>query len=112
MEGYKWIGVIGTIFIGLTIINGILGGVFVSSSDVAILNNVGLSQKVDIGFMTLSVPNANFLTGLKHMVTFDYSFFGGMGQFIVFALYPISFMVFFALFVMIISAGLNALRPR
>lgn len=112
MEGYKWIGVIATIFVGLTIINGVLGGVFVSTSDVAILNQVGLTQKVDIGFMTVPVPNMNFISGLMHMLSFDYSFFGGMGQLILFGLYAITFMVAFGLFFAVIGLGVNAIRPR
>ena len=112
MEGYRWIGVIGLIFVGMTLINSVLGGAFVSSADVAIMNNVGLTQKVDLGFITLPVPNMNFISGLMHMLTFDYSFFGGMGQLIIFGLYSITFMIAFALFISLIGIGINAIRPR
>jgi hypothetical protein len=109
---FKWIGWAGTVFLGLTIINSILGGALVSSTDVAILNQVGLTQKVDIGFMTLPVPNTNFISGLFHMISFDYSFFGGMGQLILFALYSVTFMIGFMLFITVIGLGINAIRGR
>jgi len=112
MEGYRWIGIIGLVFVGMTLINCVLGGAFVTTADVSIMNDVGLTQKVDLGFITLPVPNLNFISGLMHMLSFDYSFFGGMGQLIVFALYSITFMIAFALFLSLIGIGINAIRAR
>jgi len=109
---YKWIGWAATVFIGLTLISGILGGVLVSSTDIAILNQMGLSQKVDIGFMTLPVPNTNFISGLFHCLSFDYPFFGGMGQLILFGMYAVTFMVGFMMFLTVIGLGINAIRGR
>jgi len=109
---YRWIGWAGVVFIGLTIINSILGGALVSTTDVEILNQTGLTQKVDIGFMSLPVPNTSFLSGVFHMLSFDYSFFGGMGQLILFALYSVTFMIGFMLFITIIGLGINAIRSR
>lgn len=109
---YRWIGWAATVFLGMTLINAILGGALVSSSDVAILNQTGLTQKVDIGFMTLPVPNTNFISGLMHMLSWDYSFFGGMGQLILFALYAVTFVIAFMLFITVIGLGINAIRAR
>lgn len=109
---YKFIGFIGTVFVGLTITNQILGGFMFSSTDVAIMNQISITQKVDIGFMSLTVPNVNFLSGIMHMLTFDYSFFGGMAQIILFGLYAVTFMVSFMLFITVIGLGINAIRSR
>jgi hypothetical protein len=62
--------------------------------------------------MTIPVPNTNFLSGLFHLVSFDYSFFGGMGQLIMFGLYSITFMIGFMMFVTVIGIGVNAIRAR
>jgi len=109
---FKWIGWAATVFLGLTIINGICGGVLIGTTDVAILNQMGITQKIDIGFMTLPVPNANFIEGIFHLLSFDYSFFGGMGQLILYGLYAVTFMVGFSMFVLIIGLGVNAIRVR
>lgn len=109
---YKWIGWAATVFIGLSLINGVVGGALISSSDVDILNQMGITQKVDVGFMTLAVPNTNYIQGLFHLLKFDYSFFGGMAQIILFALYSVTFMVGFMMFVTVIGLGINAIRSR
>lgn len=109
---FKWVGWAGMMFVGLTIINSILGGAFVSTTDIGILNQVGLTQKVDIGFMTIPVPNMNFIQGLMNMLSWNYNFFGGMGQLIIFFLYAVTFMVAFMLFITVIGLGINAIRSR
>jgi hypothetical protein len=109
---YKWIGFLGTLFVGLTLISQICGGAFFSTTDVAIMNQISITQMVDIGFMSLVVPNTNFLSGIYHMMTFDYGFFSGNGQLILFAIYSITFMVSFMLFITVIGLGINAIRSR
>lgn len=109
---FAWIGFLGTVFVGLTYINRTLEGAWISANDVAILNQMSLTQKVDIGFMSLPVPNTSFLSGIYHMMLGDYSFFGGNGQMIYFIFQSITFMVSFMLFVTVISLGINAIRGR
>jgi len=112
MVDHRWIGWLATVFVGMTLINSVLGGVFIASSDVDILNQTSITQKVDIGFMTIPVPNTNFITGIFKMLSFDYSFFGGMGQLILFGLYSVTFMIAFGLFLTVIGLGVNAIRGR
>lgn len=109
---FVWIGFLGTTYIGLTFINRTLEGALISSSDIAILNMMSLTQKVDIGFMSLPVPNTSFLSGLYHMMLGDYSFFGGNAQMIYFVFQSITFMVSFMLLITVISLGINAIRGR
>lgn len=109
---YKWIGFLGTCFVGMTIINRVLEGLWITGTDVGIMNQLSITQKVDVGFMSLPVPNMSFISGIFHMLQFDYSFFGGNAQLIQFAMYSISFMVAFMLFVTIIGLGINAIRTR
>lgn len=109
---FAYIGFLGTVFVGLTYINRTMEGAWISASDVSILNQMSLTQKVDIGFMSLPVPNTSFLSGIYHMMLGDYSFFGGNAQMIYFLFQSITFMVSFMLFITVISLGINAIRGR
>lgn len=110
MIDVKWVGWAVSIFLGLTLISGILGGTLLTSSDVGIMNQMGLTQKVDLGFFTLPVPNTHYLTGLWDMLTFQYPMFGGMSQLIVFGMYSITFMFGFALFITLMGLAVNKIR--
>jgi len=109
---FVWIGFLGTVFVGLTFINRTIEGTWISTTDVAILNQMSLMQKVDIGFTSLPVPNTSFLSGLYHLMQGDYSFFGGNGQMIYFLFQSITFMVSFMLLITIIGIAINAIRGR
>lgn len=106
----KWIGWAVSVFLGLTLISGILGGTMLTATDIAYLNQMGLTQKVDFGFFTLPIPNTNYISGLYHMLIFDYPMFGGMGQLIMFGLYSITFMIGFGLFITLIGIAVNKIR--
>jgi len=82
---------VGFCFVGLTTINRILEGQFITGSDVAIMNQMSITASLDLGLITVPVPNTNYIIGLFHMVTWDYSFFGGNAQLIQFSMYSVTF---------------------
>jgi hypothetical protein len=109
---FAWFGFLGTAFVGMTMVNNVLGGGFLTGADVDILNQTGLTQQVQFFLWSISIPNLSFLSGVERMIMFDYSFFGGMGQMILFFLYSVSFMVMLFLFTLLLGLGINAIRGR
>lgn len=85
------LGFISFCFVGFTAINRVLEGQFITGSDVAIMNQMSITAQYDLGLITVPVPNTTYIVGLFHMVTWDYSFFGGNAQLIQFALYSVTF---------------------
>lgn len=112
MKGYEWIGWLATVFVGFTIINRILTGTWISASDVAILNEARLTQNVNFGFFSVPLPSTSFLQGVWDMLKGDYSFFSGNAQIFYFFFQTVTFMIGFALFVMLVSIAVNAIRTR
>lgn len=99
------IGFLATVFIGLSIINSILGGQILNNSNVySQFNNVMMFRPVNLGIITFPVPNLSFITdGLPHLVNFQYSFFGGNAQMIMWFLYTASAALAFALFLAVVG---------
>lgn len=100
------IGFLTTVFIGLTIINSILGGQILKNANTfSQLNNVMMFRPVNLGIMTFPVPNLSFITeGLPHLVNFQgYSFFEGNAQIIMWFLYSATAAIAFLMFLTIVG---------
>lgn len=100
-----FIGILSFVFIGLTILNRISEGAFVSLAEVSIVNSLLAWREISVfGLFTLPVPNMTYITeGLPHLVQWDYSFFGGNASIIMYFLYSLSGALMFVLFGMIIG---------
>jgi len=106
------VGFISLCFVGFTAINRVLEGQFITGSDVAIMNQMSIWGSYDLGIFSVPVPNTTYITGLFHMVVWDYSFFGGNAQLIQFALYSLTF-AFAVVFVLwFVTLLVNAIRVR
>ena len=110
---YTLVGFLATCFVGVSYIAHVLEGSVYTASDVAVLNQVGISQVVHIGFMSVPVPGLNFVQGIIKMAQFDYStIFTGNAQLLLFLVYGFSFVMMFALFLTVVSLGVNAIRTH
>ncbi len=103
------IGLLAFIFVGLTLINRMLEGAFISTTEVEILNNLTVFRSVDIGnLFSIPVLNFSFITsGLPHLVKWDYSFFGGNGAIIAYFLSVLSVVVGFLILTMVLNIAGN-----
>lgn len=111
---FAWIGFLGSTFFGLTLINRALEGRWITATDVGFMNQLRITQSVHVGFISIPIPNLSYITGIyKMMQMSDYSFLNvGNGQFLMFFLYSISFLVGFMIFITIIGMGVNFIRGR
>jgi hypothetical protein len=109
--GYNVVGFLAMSFVGMTIINRVMEGVFINSTDVGILNNVLVFRPINVfGLFQISVPNLDFLsTGIPHLMRWDYSFFGGNAVIIQYMFYSITAFVAFLLFVLMLGVVFNML---
>ncbi len=100
-----FIGVLTFLFAGMTILNNIMAGLFIDATSASMINNIMVFREVSVfGLFTLPIPNMSYITqGLPHLVQWDYSFFGGNAQLIVFFLHSLSGALMFLLFGMIIG---------
>ena len=112
MKGYEWIGWLATSFLGLTIINRILEGTFISAADVEILNQTSITQNVSFGFFSVPIPGAGFIAAIWKMLSADYSFFSGNAQVFYFFYQTVTIMIGFGLVITLISIAVNAIRGR
>jgi hypothetical protein len=87
-------------WIGLTLINKLLEGSFVGSSETAWVNTFAFTQQVKLfGIFTFPVLNIDFWThGVTALLRWDYSFFGGNAQLIQYFLYSLTAVMAFILF--------------
>lgn len=112
MKGYEWIGWLASTFLGFTIINRILEGAWIGSTDISILNEARITQNVSFGFFSVPLPSTSYFQGILKMLSGDYSFFGGNAQIFYFVFQTVTFMIGFAILVLIISIAVNAIRTR
>jgi len=105
---FNLVGFLATAFVGMTIINRVLEGAFITASDVGILNTMAITKKVDVGLFSIPVLNLDFFKGITRLALWDYSFFGGNAQIIQFFLYSFTFVMSFILFTIIIGLLFNA----
>jgi hypothetical protein len=75
----QWIMCLGCIFAGLTIINRVMAGTFITAVDASIINAASVFREVSVfGLFTLPVPNTSYITeGIPQLLRWNYSFFGG-----------------------------------
>ena len=109
---FNLVGFLAFNFLGFTLINRILEGQFITGSDVAIMNQMSVWGSMDVGFFSVPVPNVTYIKGLFHMVSWDYSFFGGNAQLIQFALYTLTFALSIIFLLWFIGSLINAVRVR
>jgi len=102
---YHLLGFLSFLFVGMTTLNRILEGAFITSSDVGIINTLTITHSQSIfGLFSIPVINADFFfTGIPRLVKWDYSFFGGNAAIFQYFLYSLTFALAFALFVIIIG---------
>lgn len=112
--GFTTIGWLAFSFIGMTILNRILEGRFITSGDVSIMNTLTITHDQTI-FGLFSVPVINtdfFFTGIPRLVKWDYSFFGGNAAILQYLLYSVTFALAFFLFVIIIGMVASYFQRR
>ena len=102
---YQLIGFLAFCFVGMTALNRILEGAFITASDIGIINTLTITHNQSIfGLFNVPVLNADFFfTGIPRMVKWDYSFFGGNAALFQYFLYSLTFAVSFLLFIIIIG---------
>ena len=102
---YQLIGFLAMCFVGMTALNRVLEGAFITSSDVGIINTLTISHNQSIfGLFNVPVLNTDFFfTGITRMVKWDYSFFGGNAALFQYFLYSLTFALSFLLFIIIIG---------
>ena len=102
---YQLLGFLAFCFVGMTTLNRILEGAFITAADVGILNTLTLTHQQKVfGLFTIPVINTDFfLIGLPRLVKWDYSFFGGNAAIFQYFLYSFTFALTFLLFVIIVG---------
>ena len=101
----NWIGFLAFCFVGMTTLNRILEGAFISASEVSIINTLTITHDQTI-FGLFSVPVLNtdfFFVGIPRLVKWDYSFFGGNAALFQYFLYSMTFALSFVLFIAIVG---------
>ena len=102
---HNLIGWLAFSFVGMTLLNRIMEGVFITASDVGIMNTLTITHDQTLyGLFTVPVLNTDFFfTGIPRLVKWDYSFFGGNAALFQYFLYSVSFALAFMLFMVIIG---------
>jgi len=102
---WQLIGFLSMSFVGMTLLNRIAEGAFITAADVAIINTLTLTRDQTVfGVFTIPVINTDFFfTGIPRLVKWDYSFFGGNAAIFQYFLYSLTFAVSFILFTIIIG---------
>lgn len=92
-------------FVGMTMLNRMAAGAFISSADVTILNTLTITRDQTIfGLFTVPVINTDFFfVGIPRLVKWDYSFFGGNAAIFQYLLYSLTFALTVFLFITIIG---------
>jgi len=107
------IGFLGFIFLGMTLWNRILEGAMVSTTEGDVINQMTITRDFSIGgFFSVPVPNTEFLTGLQHLLKWDYSFFGGDAGIIQYFMYVFTFMAAFLALTIVMGLGAQYLTRR
>lgn len=103
--GFKFIGFLAMSFVGMTMINRMAEGAFISASDVAVANTLTITRSQTIfGLFSIPVLNTDFFfVGIPRLVKWDYGFFGGNAAIFQYLLYSVTFAMTFLLFVAIIG---------
>ncbi len=98
------IGFLASLFVGMTLINRVLEGQFITGAETAIMNQLSIVRTIDFfGLFPIPTLNLEYLTGLVHLVKWDYGFFGGEASLIQFFLYSLTATLQFLLFTLVIG---------
>lgn len=102
---FQYIGFASFVFIGMTLINRVMEGAFITSADIAIVNNLTIFRTFDVlGFWNMPVLNLSYFTeGLPHLFKWDYSFFGGNAAVLQYFLYSATAAFAFIAFLVVIG---------
>lgn len=102
---YQLIGFLAMCFAGMTWLNRMLEGRFITASDVGVLNTLTITHNQSIfGLFNVPVLNADFFfTGIPRLVKWDYGFFGGDAALLQYFLYSFTFALSALLFIIIIG---------
>ena len=89
----------------MTLLNRILEGLFITASDVGIINTLTLTRSQEVfGLFTMPVINTDFFfVGIPRLVKWDYSFFGGNAAIFQYLLYTLTFALTFLLFALLVG---------
>jgi len=103
--GYHFIGFLAFLFIGMTLLNRLLEGAFITASDISVMNTLTITHDQSIfGLFTVPVINTDFFfVGIPRLVKWDYSFFRGNAAIFQYLLYSLTFALTFILFLAIIG---------
>jgi hypothetical protein len=103
-----FIGFLAFCFVGMTLINRVLEGAFITAGDMSVFNNLTIFRDMQIfGTFSIPTPNIAFITeGLPRLVKWDLSYFGGSGAFFQYFFYSLTAAMAFGLFVLMISAAI------
>jgi len=96
-------------WLGLMVINNILEGVILTSTDKDMMNNFLIFQPWNVSnLFTLPVPSVSFLTkGIPALMQWDYTAFGGGAQIFTYLLYSVSGVFAFIFFTVAMGAAAN-----
>ena len=102
---YQLIGFLAMCFVGMTTLNRILEGAFITASVVGVLHTMTITHNQSIfGLFNVPVLNTDFFfTGIPRLVKWDYSFFGGNAALFQYFLYSLTFALSALLFIIIIG---------
>jgi hypothetical protein len=102
---FNKIGFLAFVFAGMTLLNRILEGAFITASDVSVLNTLTLTRSQEVfGLFTMPVLNMDFFfTGIPRLVKWDYSYFGGNAAIFQYFLYSLTFALSFMIFAIIVG---------
>lgn len=92
IDTLNMVGFLAFAWVGMTLINNVMGAQLVTSSETAQLNKLMFTQEMNlIGIFHLPVMNFEFFTqGIPGLLKWDYSFFGGNAQIIQYLLYSLT----------------------
>ena len=102
---FNMIGFLAFLFVGMTLLNRLLEGLFITASDVTIMNTLTITHEQSIfGLFTVPILNTDFFfVGLPRLVKWDYSFFGGNAAIFQYFLYCLTFALTFIVFITIVG---------
>jgi hypothetical protein len=111
---FSFIGFASFLFVGFTLINRILEGAMIASSEMELLNQLTVFRSVEVlGLFSIPVPNLSFFTtAIPKLFTWDYSFFGGNSGIIQYLFYSITAAASFGLFIVIVGTLINYFGRR
>ena len=101
---HQYIGLLAWFFVGMTALNRVLEGAFITADDVGIMNTLTLTRDIKIAWFTIPGINTDFFfVGIPRLVKWDYSFFGGNAAIFQYFLYSFTFALTFMLFILLVG---------